>query len=112
MSTWRARTIDSGNDFARDRVCLLLAEDTDNGRRILKPVPMIMDVPHDPLVASAEPYEPSLSMPTDAAFALFEALATHFLGTSDVGNLRRQLEAERARVDKLIAGIGHLGGQS
>lgn len=48
---------------------------------------------------------PSLSIPADAARALYDALAAHFGNTSDARQLRRDYDAERGRVDKMI---GHL----
>jgi len=48
---------------------------------------------------------PTLSIPVDAARALYDALAQHFGNTSDARQLRRDYDAERGRVDKLI---GHL----
>ena len=45
---------------------------------------------------------PALCIPTDAARALYDALAQHFGGTSNSKQLRADYDAERARVDKLI----------
>lgn len=45
---------------------------------------------------------PTIDLPTDVARALLEALAQHFGGTGDVRQLRKDHDAERARVDKLI----------
>lgn len=44
---------------------------------------------------------PPLRIPTDAARALYDALAQHFGGTSNSKQLRADYDAERARVDKL-----------
>lgn len=43
----------------------------------------------------------TLSMPEDAARALHDALSRHFGGTGDTRQLRRDYDAERARVDQL-----------
>lgn len=48
---------------------------------------------------------PSLRIPTDAARALYDALAQHFGGTSNSKQLRADYDAERARVDKLTAAV-------
>lgn len=45
---------------------------------------------------------PPLRIPTDAARALYDALAQHFGGTSNSKQLRADYDAERARVDKFI----------
>jgi hypothetical protein len=45
---------------------------------------------------------PPLRIPTDAARALYDALAQHFGGTSNSKQLRVDYDAERARVDKFI----------
>jgi hypothetical protein len=45
---------------------------------------------------------PALRIPTDAARALYDALAQHFGGTSNSKQLRADYDAERARVDKFI----------
>lgn len=44
---------------------------------------------------------PTLRIPTDAARALYDALAQHFGGTSNSKQLRADYDAERGRVDKL-----------
>lgn len=49
-----------------------------------------------------------LHLPEDFARALLDALALHFGGTGDTRQLRKDYDAERARVDKLI---GHLIGR-
>lgn len=46
-------------------------------------------------------FDPSARIPTDAARALYDALAQHFGGTSNSKQLRADYDAERARVDKL-----------
>lgn len=45
---------------------------------------------------------PTVDVPTEMARALLDALAQHFGGTGDVRQLRKDHDAERARVDKLI----------
>jgi len=44
---------------------------------------------------------PTLRIPTDAARALYDALAQHFGGTSNTKQLRADYDSERARLDKL-----------
>lgn len=55
----------------------------------------------DPMTAPAR--ESWLELPTDVARALYEALADHFGHSGhDTRALRKDYEAERARVDRLI----------
>lgn len=46
--------------------------------------------------------EPTLRLGTEAARALLDALAARFEGSEGTRTLRRDYDAERARVDKLI----------
>jgi hypothetical protein len=46
--------------------------------------------------------DPTFSLDEDAARALLDALAAYFGGTGAVQTLRRDYDAERARVDRLI----------
>ena len=53
------------------------------------------------------PSRPSLWLPAELGRAVLDELAGHYGGTGEVRTLRRDYEAERARVDNLI---GHLIG--
>lgn len=53
------------------------------------------------LVEEAAVWNRPLRIPTDAARALYDALAQHFGGTSNSKQLRADYDAERGRVDKL-----------
>lgn len=57
-------------------------------------------VTHEVIPANAA--APTLRIPDEVARPLLDALANHYGGTSDSRTLRRDYEAERARVDKLI----------
>lgn len=46
---------------------------------------------------------PSLNLPDELARALLEALVRHYHGAEDTRHLRRDYEAERARVDRFIS---------
>jgi hypothetical protein len=46
-----------------------------------------------------------LSLPESAARALLDALSQHFGGTGDTRQMRRDLDAERKRVDKLTDAV-------
>lgn len=57
---------------------------------------------------------PTIMLPSGMARALLDALAQHFGGTGDVRQLRKDHDAERARVDKLIGTLSEVatrGGQ-
>jgi hypothetical protein len=112
--TWRARVNQDASDFARDRVQILLAVRDHDGVRLVLPAQVELGEPTDPHIAPAADDVPApwLTLPGDAARVLFNALAAHFLGTSDVVRLSQDLAAERRRVDALIAGIGRLGASS
>lgn len=109
---WRARVECDPVDFARDQVRILLAESLSDGRRMALPVKVELGDLNAPDVVAdtGGPMDPFVVLTEGAALALFEALARHFIGTSDIAQLRRDLEAERRRVDALIAGIGRVGG--
>lgn len=46
--------------------------------------------------------QPSLRLPDDMARALLDALSAHYGGTTDVRTLRKDYDAERSRVDRLL----------
>ncbi len=48
---------------------------------------------------------PALRIPTEAARALYDALAQHFGGTSNSKQLRADYDVERGRVDKLTDAV-------
>ena len=91
------------SDWIRDGVKIAVLLNADAGVRTYVRWP-------EPIVASrvepdeAEPEDAWLPLPTDAARALYEALADHFGHSGhDTRALRRDYDAERGRVDKLIA---------
>jgi hypothetical protein len=112
LGAWRAVVQCDESDFQRDRLRILLAVDGAEGRRVAQPVKVEMGEPFTSYaqIMESPPPEAFLTLPEPAAVALFKALARRFIGTSDVERLRRDLEAERRRVDALIAGLGRVGG--
>lgn len=62
------------------------------------------DFNHGMAVETIQPgaMPPMLSLPAEAARALHDALSRHFGGTSDTLQLRKDYDAERARVDRLV----------
>lgn len=64
--------------------------------------------PHEPVfevVTDAVYTPPSLVLGDEMARALLDALAAYFGGTSEVQTLRRDYDAERKRVDRLIEAL-------
>jgi hypothetical protein len=51
---------------------------------------------------------PTLSLPDEFGRALLDALSAHYGGATDVLSLRRDYDAERKRVDNLIAHLTRL----
>lgn len=108
---WQFRAIGE-TSFVRDEIKLFLAARVPDGLRIALPAPVELDAPIDPFVATDTPPEPFLRIPSEAAEALLQALATQLYGgetatlLGEVQRLRRELKAERLRVDRLIEGIG------
>ena len=49
--------------------------------------------------------EPTLTLPADHARALLDGLTRHYRGAEDTRALRRDYDAERARVDKLTGAL-------
>jgi hypothetical protein len=87
-------------DFARDGVAIMLGRSTPSGTQVVMPMDVVWRH-NDPYVALPDDGT-SLRLPEDIARALYDALAAHFGGTSDVQTLRKDYLAERQRVDKLI----------
>lgn len=56
-------------------------------------------------IGTAMPLEPAhtLHIPEEIGPALLDALSSHYGGATDVRSLRRDYDAERARVDRMIA---------
>ena len=110
---WRAR-IDQGNDaFVRNSVSISLHREAGDGQTMVVLWPReaptyYMLTPEDRNAATFgvvdnEYGRPDLFLDQDAARALYEALADHFgHGGTDTRALRRDYEAERKRVDKMI----------
>lgn len=72
-------------------------ERSDGSMDIVRPAELVAG-PSEPGIQT----EPALKLDDDLARALLDALAAHYGGTSDTRQLRRDYEAERARVDRLL----------
>lgn len=93
--TWRANVT---HDFAMDGVAIIIANDCGGDSiNVLKPTEQVMESsPRDVYI------EPSLRIPDALGRALYDALAAHYAGTSDIRALRADLDQERRRTDRLI----------
>jgi hypothetical protein len=84
-------------NYAAGGLDVWVAEKGDGRRTVLRP---------DGAWTTAEPgttlTDPSLRVPEGAGRALLEALARHYEGGEDTRALRRDYDAERARVDSLV----------
>lgn len=92
------------DDWMRDGVALHIAERGETHLHILDFAGLIAHT-QERAVASQEPqaaYEP-LRLKQDMARALYEGLAAYFGGHPETASLRKDYEAERARVDTFIA---------
>lgn len=84
-------------DPLADAVRVYLGVRTESGLSAGQPTSLIMEP-----VPEGVALEPMLRLPDQMARALYDALAAHFGGTSDVRALRQDLDVERARTDRLI----------
>lgn len=86
--------------FPSDRLAVWLGDRGDHGtRRVVEPLTLVIGPLQDNDGAIVEP---TLTIPEDMARALLDALAAHFGGVSEVQTLRKDYDAERARVDRLV----------
>lgn len=94
---WRANVV--RDDFVMDGLRLVIGQ---RGSDMNYYVDTITD--SHPGMTSVERHVdgPTIYMPTDMARALLDALAAHFGGTGTARELRADLNAERARVDRLL----------
>lgn len=96
-------------DWGRDGIAVWLAEkrwmDGAPVLAVARPVEFTMG-PMEEAHANVE-RPPTLRLTSDMARALLDALVEHYGGHSNLLALRRDYDAERARVDKMI---GHLIG--
>ena len=101
---WEARVID---DPMRDSVRLALFRHRGDGQ-----VEVVTGIdPNTGLVSELHPEGTSRdpwtlpALPYHLALPLLDALARHFGGTGDTRQLRKDYDAERARVDRLIGAV-------
>lgn len=96
-----------GLDIAIVRNLMADGEPMPGARQIMRLVPVLRDA--QPFLATTwetlhpgEVTAPTLTLGDDEAIALFTALAAQYQGVDDQRMLRRDYDAERGRVDKLV----------
>lgn len=88
-------------DYVRDALEFFIIEDSTNGRAQFFADGTVEWHPLDEVAAMTEP-RASLTLREDHARALLQALLRHYQGGDDLRALRKDYDAERARVDRLI----------
>jgi hypothetical protein len=66
----------------------------------------------DALIDASVQVDPSLTLPTEAAKGLLDAMLEHYRGGTDARLLRGDYEAERKRVDKLLDTVSKIAERS
>lgn len=74
---------------------------TPEARSFLQPDGSWIDVPFGQLMES-ENVKPTCTMPMELGKELLQALMNHYHGSDDARMLRKDYDAERARVDKVL----------
>lgn len=97
MSDWQARVSENWQRFGVD---IVWARDLGNGRREISNGDMVWVVDSGEPVAN--PDAQPLRLRDDMLRALHQTLLRYFDGADDARMLRKDYDAERARVDKLI----------
>lgn len=87
-------------DPLRRTVAVYIADETAHGYRYVQADGTALTIDKDN--SAVLDLQPSLSLREDHARALLDALITHFNGGENTQQLRKDYDAERARVDLLI----------
>lgn len=108
------------DDFACDSVRVAIVRDAGDHYDVLRPRQILRLTQEDgsrfpwweeiPNPAPAT-VEPTMRLGGEEARALLDALTRHFHGAEDTRALRRDYDAERKRVDGLIAAVTQVAGQ-
>ncbi|WP_188187502.1 hypothetical protein [Nonomuraea sp. SYSU D8015] len=89
------------HDFGRETRFYIVQQDDNGPTKILRMVEPPDVYRWEDIDEAAESY-PSFALPVQAAHSLLDALYEVYGGTSDARQLRKDYEAERGRVDRLI----------
>lgn len=99
------------DDYVRDETVLVVGRQRGDSTEIVTAIGhgtgFDSGVTTERIDPAADTSSHTLSMPTDMARALHEALSRHFGGVQDAQTLRKDYEAERQRVDRLIEHVAN-----
>jgi hypothetical protein len=102
--SWKAYVLH--DDYVRDDTVLVIGRQRGDSTEIVTAIGHGTNFDSGVTTEQIEPHEEpgsrTLRMPIDMARALHEALSRHFGGVQDAQTLRKDYEAERQRVDRLI----------
>lgn len=101
--TWRAFVEPDHVRLGRGVAVHLGQDHGDGSFSILHPAELVVQRMEPDAAAVQQP--PFLRIEDDMARGLLDALAAHYGGTADMRQLRKDYEAERARVDKMLAAL-------
>lgn len=117
---YRVLIIEDNNFFVRDQLGLVILERTPDGYK-----PVTIEIKYAPAIPASDiegavtsPLEATTVIPRELAQMLLAMLVNYYMGSEEhnlVSELRRvsaELRAERVRLNKLIDGIGRLGGNN
>jgi hypothetical protein len=107
--------VDHHHHFARDELLIYAIFKDTHGAKALKPIRFEVDDTYLPTeVTDSTPSPEPIVIKRELAESLFEALAYTLLGVAEpiyeIQRLRRELTETKLRLDKLIDGIGRMGG--
>lgn len=90
----------TAGDQLRRTLSVYIADETAHGYEYVQPDGTVLSIRTDD--SAALDLEPSLTLREEHARALLDALITHFNGGENTRQLRKDYDAERARVDRLL----------
>ncbi len=107
--------VDHHHHFERDELLIYAIFKDNNGSKALKPIKFEVEGEYLPTdVKISTPLPEPIVIKRELAEPLFEALAYTLLGVAEpiyeIQRLRRELTETKVRLDKLIDGIGRMGG--
>lgn len=111
---WRVMVEHDNTTFVRDQLRLFIVYgDPEGNMRVLNPVKFELGEVLPDNATNEDVPEPS-TIPRELAELLFEKMGQHLLGVDnpirEIQRLRAELGQANRRLDKLIDGIGRLGG--
>lgn len=115
MQGWRVR-VEHSYRFAYDELLLFIVKRDMEETRPLKPIVFELGDAIPEIPSSQDEQLQPTQISRELAEQLFEQLGYHLLGVAEplreIHRLRRELEETKKRLDKLIDGIGRMGGNN